>query len=73
MPVPDLPPLDPRAADLARKKRLTNIAAGLLALSGLVILALPLDLPLPVRLGVAFTDLVGAAAVWLIGRQRYSQ
>lgn len=73
MPLPDLPPIDPRAADLARKKLLTNIAAGMLALSGLIILALPLTLPLPVRLGVAFTDLVAAAAVWLIGRQRYSR
>ena len=73
MPLPDLPPLDPQAVDRARKKRLTTIAASLLALSGLVVLALPLKLPLPLRLAVAFTDLIAAAAIWLMGRQRYSR
>ncbi|MFI5358343.1 MAG: hypothetical protein ACHQ4G_13510 [Opitutales bacterium] len=42
----------------------------MLALSALIVLVLPVRLPLPVRLGVAFTDLVAAATVWLVGRQK---
>jgi hypothetical protein len=39
----------------------------------LLLLVLPVKLPLPLRLGLAFTDLVAAAAVWLVGRQHFSR
>jgi len=64
-------PTDPRSADLARKKLLMTILCGALVLAAMLILVLPVKLPLPLRLGVAFSDLVAAAAVWLIGRQHF--
>ena len=44
-------------------------AIGFLLLSALVVLVLPLRLPLPVRLGVIFVDLVAAAVIGLLLRQ----
>ena len=66
----NLPPTDPRAGEIAGKKLRLAIICAMLGLSALVILVLPVRLPLPVRLGVAFTDLVAAATVWLVGRQK---
>ena len=66
------PPTDPRAATLARKKLLTTIVSSALVVGAILILVLPTQLPLPLRLGVAFSDLVAAAAVWLVGRQLFS-
>jgi hypothetical protein len=43
-----------------------------LVIGALLLLVLPVKLPLPLRLGLAFTDLVAAAAVWLVGRQYFS-
>jgi hypothetical protein len=48
-----------------------TILCSALVLAAVLILVLPVKLPLPLRLGVAFTDLVAAAAVWLIGRQHF--
>ncbi len=42
---------------------------GFLILSALVILVVPLRLPLAVRLGVVFTDLIAAAVIGLLLRQ----
>jgi len=67
-----LPPTDPRAADIARKKLTMTIVCSALVLGAVLLLILPVKLPLPLRLGMAFIDLVAAAAVWLVGRQYFS-
>ena len=65
-------PTDPRSGELAQKKlMLTIICCGLVVIA-LCIVLLPIPLPLPVRLVVGFIDLVAAAAIWLIGRQKFS-
>ena len=66
------PPTDPHAGDLARKKRTMTIVCGALILGAILLLVLPIKLPLPLRLGLAFVDLVAASAVWLTGRQQFS-
>jgi len=48
------------------------IVCGALILGAIFLLVMPVKLPLPLRLGLAFTDLVAAAAVWLMGRQQFS-
>lgn len=67
-----LPPTDPRAGELARKKLTMALVCGALVLGALLLLILPVKLPLPLRLGLAFCDLVAAAAVWLVGRQYFA-
>jgi broad specificity phosphatase PhoE len=67
-----LPPTDPRAGEIARKKLTLMIVCSALVIGALLLLVLPVKLPLPLRLGLAFTDLVAAAAVWLVGRQYFS-
>lgn len=67
---PSLPPEeDPVAIINARRKVMLSAAIGFLILSAVVILVLPLRLPLPVRLGVVFTDLLAAAIIGLLLRQ----
>ncbi|GAB1489459.1 hypothetical protein MASR2M8_19120 [Opitutaceae bacterium] len=67
---PSLPPEeDPVAITNARRKVMLSAAIGFLILSAVVILVLPLRLPLPVRLGVVFTDLLAAAIIGLLLRQ----
>ncbi len=67
-----LPPTDPRAGEIARKKLTLAIVCSALVIGALLLLVLPVKLPLPLRLGLAFTDFVAAAAVWLVGRQHFS-
>jgi len=65
-----LPPeIDPAVVARARRKVMLAAAIGFLLLSALVVLVLPLRLPLPVRLGVIFVDLVAAAVIGLLLRQ----
>ena len=71
--MPDHSLSSPRSGDLQRKKLLLKMAVTLFVLSAIVILILPISLPRPVRLGVAGVDLIAAAVVWLLGRQRYGK
>jgi hypothetical protein len=65
-----LPPeIDPAVVASARRKVMLAAAIGFLLLSALVVLVLPLRLPLPVRLGVIFVDLIAAAVIGLLLRQ----
>lgn len=70
---PALPPEDPRAGDLARKRFLLQAAVALFVVSAIVILVLPVNLPRPIRLAVVATDLIAAAVIWLLGRQRFGR
>ena len=66
------PTTNPRSTKLARKKLTMAIVCGALILGAIFLLVMPVKLPLPLRLGLAFTDLVAAAAVWLMGSQQFS-
>lgn len=70
MPLPELPPDDPRAVQAARRKVMLAAAVAFLLLAALVILVLPVRLPLPLRLAVAGTDLIAAAIIALLLRQQ---
>lgn len=50
--------------------RLLRFAMWFLLAAGLLVLALPLPVHLPVRLATAAVDLIAAAVVWLALRQR---
>jgi hypothetical protein len=67
LPSPD----DPRAGDLARKRLLLQLIVAIFIVSAILILVLPLRLPSPLRYAVAATDLIAAAVIWLLGRQRF--
>jgi|UniRef100_UPI00404A98B9 hypothetical protein len=58
-------------ADQKRKrmKRTIAITCTALIIGAILLLALPINLPLPFRLALAFLDLVAAAVVWLSARQ----
>lgn len=66
-------PDDPRALAHARRRVMLTAAGGMLVLSGIVILLLPIRLPFPLRLAVAFIDLIAAATIWVLLRQQRGQ
>ena len=70
-PVPS--PSRPPTGDDARKRFILQVTVVLLVLAAILILILPLRLPRPLRLAVAGVDLIAAAIVWLLGRQRYGR
>ena len=57
------------APNRRRQQFTLNLVCGALAVGALLILLLPGEVPLPLRLGLASVDLVAAATVWLVGRQ----
>lgn len=66
-------PDDPRALAHARRRVMLTAAGGMLVLSGIVILLLPIRLPFPLRLAVAFIDLIAATTIWVLLRQQRGQ
>ena len=68
------PPTDPRAAALrARQKASVYFAMTLLVLCAIALVALPLPkIPLAFRALAAAGDLVIAAVLWLVVKQKFS-
>ncbi len=66
-----MPASRPRSADLARKKFVLGLAVWMFLGAALLIMILPIGLPKPLRLAIAGTDLLAAAIIGLLGRQRY--
>ena len=56
--------------DPQRQLFILKFTVGFLVLFALVILMLPGVIPKPIRILVAVTDLIAAAAIWLLGRQK---
>lgn len=52
-----------------RMQRTMMIVCTALVIGAIILLVLPIRLPLPLRLGFAFVDLVAAATVWLLAKQ----
>lgn len=69
----ELPPTDPARAQRARQKTSVLLACTLLLLSAVALLTLPLNkVPFPIRALVAAGDVVIAAVLWLVARQKFS-
>lgn len=70
----NLPSPTPSPADLqrVRQRRVLQIAIGFLILGALIVGVFITRIPLPVRLFVAGTDLIAAAVLWLVLRQKFS-
>jgi hypothetical protein len=64
---------DPQATARARQRFMLQVTVGILVASAVAVLLLPVPLPQPVRLAVVAIDLVAAAVIWLLGRQRYGR
>lgn len=52
-----------------RMQRTMMIVCTALVIGAIILLVLPIRLPLPLRLGLAFMDLVAASVVWLLAKQ----
>lgn len=66
-------PTDPRSASLARQKFIMHLVVTALVIGAVLLLILPIPLPSPLRVGLASIDLVAAATVWLVGRQKFNR
>lgn len=62
----------PPSERLARQKRTVTILAVGLILGGLIVLLALSRMPLPLRILVGLTDLVGGAVLLLVVRQKFS-
>lgn len=74
MPEPATPPPDARTVALrARQKTSVYFAMAFLILSAIALVALPLNkVPFAVRALASATDLVIAAVLWVVARQKFS-
>jgi hypothetical protein len=66
-------PTDPRSATLARQKFIMHLVVTALVIGAVLLLILPIPLPRPLRVGLAAIDLIAAATVWLVGRQKFNR
>lgn len=62
--------MPPSSNDPGRQLFLLKFTVGFLVVFALIILLLPGVIPKPLRILIAVTDLIAAAAVWLLGRQK---
>ena len=49
---------------------LLKLTVAILLAVAFLILVLPGGIPKPIRIGVAMIDVIAAAVIWLLGRQR---
>ena len=61
----------PSDRDYAQQRLILKIIIGVLALAAVLVLTLATKLPLPARLFAAATDLVIAAVLWIVLRQKF--
>lgn len=61
------------SGDPRRQLLLLKITVAVLLTTAFLILVVPGPIPKPIRITVATTDLVAAAAIWLLGRQRLNR
>ncbi|MCC5024216.1 MAG: hypothetical protein J6386_16135 [Candidatus Synoicihabitans palmerolidicus] len=63
----------PSSGDPQRQLFLLKVSVGFLVLFALVILAIPGVIPKPLRILIAAADLIAAATIWLLGRQKLNR
>jgi hypothetical protein len=59
-----------RGGDPHRQLLLLKFAVAVLLGVAFLVLVLPVGIPKPIRLIVAFIDVAAAGAIWVMGRQR---
>lgn len=57
----------------ARQRFVLQATVVILVLVAVLILVLPIRIPKPLRIIMALTDLVAAAVIWLLARQRFGR
>ncbi len=72
MSLPDLPPTDPRAGEIARAKLALTLACVFIGVSAVLALVFLRHYPLPMRLFIVAGDLIVIATLWLVVRQKFS-
>ena len=72
MSIPELPPTDPRAGEIARAKMALTLAFIFIGLSAVLALFFLRAYPLPLRLLIVAGDLIVMATLWLVVRQKFS-
>lgn len=60
----------PRGGDKSRQLMMLKLTVAVLLGVAFLILILPMGIPKPIRIVVAMTDLIAAATIWLLGKQR---
>jgi len=65
------PQSNPLSRDLAKQKLMLKIVIGFLLLASVLVVALARSISLPLRLFVGSFDLIAAAVVWLVLRQKF--
>ena len=60
------------AGDIARQRLILTVIIGAVALGAILVVVVAKQLPLPLRLLIAGSDLVVAAVLWLVIRQKFS-
>jgi len=65
------PQSNPLSRDLAKQKLMLKIVIGFLLLASVLVVALARSISLPLRLFVGSLDLIAAAVVWLVLRQKF--
>ncbi|MBT5901324.1 MAG: hypothetical protein HOH58_04360 [Opitutaceae bacterium] len=66
------PPSQPPKGDRSRQLMLLKLTVSVLLGVAFLILVIPGPIPKPIRIVIAMTDLIAAAAIWLMGKQRLS-
>ncbi|MCF3649757.1 hypothetical protein [Synoicihabitans lomoniglobus] len=61
----------PPHGDPRRQLFLLKFSVGFLIFFALIILVLPGVIPKPLRIFIAVIDLLAAATIWLLGRQKF--
>ncbi len=67
-----IPPTDPHAGDLARQKAILTIVLLSICVGAVVMLFAFRRAPLPMRVALGTGDLIAAAAIWLVIRQKFT-
>ncbi len=60
----------PPSGDSGRQLMLLKLTVAILLGVAFLILILPGGIPKPIRIGIAMIDVIAAAVIWLLGRQR---
>lgn len=60
----------PSSGDPGRQGFLLKLAVAVLLAVAFIVLVVPGPIPKPVRIGIALTDLIAAAVIWIMGKQR---
>lgn len=60
----------PPEGDRSRQLMLLKLTVSVLLGVAFLILVMPGPIPKPIRIVIALTDLIAAAAIWLMGKQR---